>query len=278
MAVTYPLEQLRTLAQAGDTANDLLDLPPRFRKFGPLLGRVAHAASLDRQGLERLYQGCPAVIQTLALSNFLYFFLNAWAKKRLPALSQVMRTLAASSFAASVAVIATEPLWRANTVLRTIPRETAAGSSLLSQLIKLVREEGVAAQWNGVSVSLWLVCNPVIQFCVYEMIKRRVLRGGAGAVGESLTATQGFVIGAVSKAIAAITTYPLSLAQTRLRLNKDARMLRVVCQIVREKGPVALYRGYSAKFAQTILTAAFMFGFYERFRLFFVSALKRAKF
>jgi hypothetical protein len=122
-----------------------------------------------------------------------------------------MRTLAASSFAASVAVIATEPLWRANTVLRTIPRETAAGSSLLSQLIKLVREEGVAAQWNGVSVSLWLVCNPVIQFCVYEMIKRRVLRGGAGAVGESLTATQGFVIGAVSKAIAAITTYVLSL-------------------------------------------------------------------
>jgi hypothetical protein len=127
-----------------------------------------------------------------------------------------MRTLAASSFAASVAVIATEPLWRANTVLRTIPRETAAGSSLLSQLVKLVREEGVAAQWNGVSVSLWLVCNPVIQFFVYEMIKRRVLRGeagggGGGAVGESLTATQGFVIGAVSKAIAAITTYVLSL-------------------------------------------------------------------
>ena len=164
-----------------------------------------------------------------------------------------MRTLAASSFAASVAVMATEPLWRANTVLRTIPRETAAGSSLLSLLVKLVREEGVAAQWNGVSVSLWLVCNPVIQFFVYEMIKRRVLRGGGGgAVGENLTAAQGFVIGAVSKAIAAITTYarcyfplsncdnrhryPLSLAQTRLRLNKDARMLHVVCQIVREKG------------------------------------------
>ncbi len=93
-AFRYPLEQLRTLAQAGDTANDLLDLPPRFRKFGPLLGRVAHAASLDRQGVERLYQGCPAVIQTLALSNFLYFFLNAWAKKRLPALSQVKRATA----------------------------------------------------------------------------------------------------------------------------------------------------------------------------------------
>jgi hypothetical protein len=41
-----------------------------------------------------MYQGCPAVIQTLALSNFLYFFLNAWAKKRLSALSQVKRASA----------------------------------------------------------------------------------------------------------------------------------------------------------------------------------------
>jgi hypothetical protein len=61
-----------------------------------------------------------------------------------------------------------------------------------------------------------------------------------------------------------LSSYPLSLAQTRLRINKDASMLQVVTDIIRHNGPVALYRGCSAKMAQTILTAAFMFSFYER--------------
>ena len=61
-----------------------------------------------------------------------------------------------------------------------------------------------------------------------------------------------------------MSSYPLSLAQTRLRINKDASMLQVVTDIIKHNAPVALYRGCSAKMAQTILTAAFMFSFYER--------------
>ena len=48
-----------------------------------------------------------------------------------------------------------------------MPRDAAARSTLFSVFAKLVREEGVFAQWNGVPVSIWLVSNPIIQFTLY---------------------------------------------------------------------------------------------------------------
>ncbi len=225
-------------------------------------------------------------------------------------------------------MLATEPLWRANVVLRTMPRQTAHGCSLLSVLTGLIREQGLLAQWNGVSVSLWLVCNPVLQFLVYDIVKQRLLRGKAG--GGSLTAAQGFVVGAFSKAVAAITTYAnarlhlfkfvtscadiLSLsprhacASTKVPPNSKPPHLCLTLHTTQTPpcckwsarscgskarnnpefalyflfrdtvpGPIALYRGCSAKLAQTVLTAAFMFGFYERIHSSFVSLLNRTK-
>jgi adenine nucleotide transporter 17 len=192
---------LRILAQAGDLS---AELPPKFRKFGSLLGRALHAMSEDRRGAALLYQGCPAVMQTLAFSNFLYFFIHAWAKKRFGIKSQVLQTMAASSFAATISVVITEPLWRANTVLRTMPRDAAARNTLFSVFAKLVREEGAFALWNGVPVSIWLVSNPIIQFTLYELLKRRLL--GRRSSSDNLTAGRAFIIGAISKAIAAVTT------------------------------------------------------------------------
>ena len=37
----------------------------------------------------------------------------------------------------------------------------------------MIQEEGVATLWNGTVASLVLVCNPAIQFTVYELLKRR---------------------------------------------------------------------------------------------------------
>lgn len=74
----------------------------------------------------------------------------------------------------------------------------------------------MGALWNGTGPSLLLVCNPTIQFVVYEALKRRTIRVlGSDKLG-SLTL---FVIGALAKAVATLITYPVQVLQSRLRVS-----------------------------------------------------------
>ena len=61
-----------------------------------------------------------------------------------------------------------------------------------------------------------LVINPAIQFMTYESIKRRV---NSKLGGSQPPAWMFFVIGAISKTVATILTYPLQLIQTKLRVK-----------------------------------------------------------
>lgn len=80
---------------------------------------------------------------------------------------------------------------------------------------RIIKQEGVAALWNGTAPSLMLVCNPTIQFVMYEALKRRCVRVFNTAELSSLTL---FLIGAAAKAIATIVTYPVQVLQSRLRV------------------------------------------------------------
>lgn len=45
-------------------------------------------------------------------------------------------------------------------------------SGLLNCIIRIYKEEGITALWNGTMASLVLVCAPTIHFVVYEIFKR----------------------------------------------------------------------------------------------------------
>ena len=229
MALTYPLEQIRTQQQTESSG----------------------------KGKRNLYQGMAAVVETVALSNFLYFYCAQYSKRLLEQRSSPIATaLASSTVAAAVNVVLTEPLWKANTYLKTLdPKKNSSTNekNLVSVIISLAKRDGVLNLWSGTGVSLWLISNPIIQFSVYEFLKKKS--------GSSLTAFRAFLLGAISKAIATIITYPLQVAQTRLRIQRQVGMLFVLRQLYTEK---AFFKGCSAKLAQTVLTAAFMFSFYER--------------
>jgi adenine nucleotide transporter 17 len=239
MAITYPLEQIRTLQQAEDSSKVWI--------------------LVKDKGLVILYQGCSAVLETVSLSNFLYFYSAQYAKKLLEkrVKNPVILALSSSTLAGVANVALTEPLWKANTILKTMPVDKVKSENLLSVLKTNTQNHGLASLWSGTGVSLWLVANPVIQFSIYEFLKKR---------RKNLSALQAFVLGAMSKAIATILTYPLQVAQTRLRMErfKHLSMLVVLRALLAEKGISGLFQGCSAKLAQTVLTAAFMFAFYER--------------
>jgi len=113
---------------------------------------------------------------------------------------------------------------------------------------------------------LWLVTNPVIQFFAYDMLKAIRLRS------TDVSAAEAFLMGALAKALATVLTFPLQVAQSRLRAVRGQTSLppelrgMVVClqSVYRTNGVAGLYFGLVPKLLQTVTTAAFMFAFYEK--------------
>ena len=78
-----------------------------------------------------------------------------------------------------------------------------------------------------------------------------------------------FAAGALAKAIATFLTYPIQLAQSRLRTlnlrHADRKLARrtntvsLLRNILAAKGIAGWFRGFGAKMWQTMLTAAFQF-------------------
>ena len=80
----------------------------------------------------------------------------------------------------------------------------------------------MAALWNGTGPSLLLVCNPTIQFVVYEALKRRFIRI---LKSDKLGGLTVFLIGAIAKAVATILTYPVQVIQSRMRVRLNITTL-----------------------------------------------------
>jgi len=168
------------------------------------------------------------------------------------------------------------------------PRSQAAGDPEASSqnvfrvVLFLARRDGWASLWRGLTTSLWLVSNPMIQYALYDVLKARV---GSGR-HRSVSAFQGFLLGALTKAIATVFTYPLQVTQTRMRSAKFSAKREAAPAGVHggapntaaegksfaecfrevyneEEGWGAYFKGIGPKMIQTVLHAALMFYFYE---------------
>jgi len=296
----FPLERLKTLLQVVPD-DDSDDSPAALGLRGVLL------CVLRKEGFGGLYRGCVPMLQTVGASNFLYFFLFEGLKEKLAKISGQpdgavgpYEMLASSALAGALNMVVTEPLWRACVMAQAQPslpgrgEEAVASSSSSSSrsprgvfrtVFSMWMEEGPRALWRGLGSSLWLVSNPVIQFFVYDLLKE--LRLATAAEEQLLSTAEAFAMGAVAKALATVLTFPLQVAQSRLRaaqsggrrpsigggkaLAGDNRvrpelqgMVPCLRALFHEKGMSGLYFGLGPKLLQTVTQAAFMFAFYEK--------------
>lgn len=240
-----------------------------------------------------LYRGAGPLCWTLATSNFVFFFVNAFVKGKLFAHYRdksvpFYLSLLASVLAGSINVLLTNPLWVTN--LRIVSGQSTH-ASLWKELAHVSHTLGLRHLWQGTAASLMLVSNPVLQFFCYEQIKAlrmSVLQRRSPQRQEkpNLSPLDAFVLGALAKAIATVSTYPLQLAQAVLRMQRKrqnshdtaaaspvdspARMqarrsvLQCLMSIYSRDGFGGLYCGMNAKLLQTVLTAAFTFLTYEQ--------------
>lgn len=204
----------------------------------------------NEEGFDSLYRGLAPVLQSLSISNFVYFY-AFHALRRTSSSSSAMKDLMFGIAAGSINVILTSPLWVVNTRMKL---DKNSYKSLLGGLMELARKEGAKGLWSGTIPSLLLVSNPAIQFMVYESLKRNLMSKGAF---DTYTA---FLAAALAKAVATTLTYPLQLVQSRLRAGTSMKpLLKDV-----KSNPAIMFRGLEAKLLQTVLTAALMFLIYEK--------------
>ncbi|XP_058053901.1 peroxisomal membrane protein PMP34 [Anopheles bellator] len=294
MSAFYPLDTVRSRLQLEE---------PERRKALSTWRILKHL--IEEEGFATLYRGLVPVLESLCISNFVYFYTFHSLKALRSGGSSgqsALGDLVLGSLAGIVNVLTTTPFWVVNTRLKMKGLDqrivgavnghaskeqrsnttNVAYEGLLDGLQYIARTEGVRGLWAGAVPSLLLVLNPAIQFMVYEALKRRVTEGPAGTVVRSPSALTFFSIGAIAKMIATVLTYPLQLVQTKLRhgnadkslnLPADIDTVQLLLIILKRQGVGGLYRGLEAKLLQTVLTAALMFMAYEKIARFVTSLL-----
>ncbi|CAD7943482.1 unnamed protein product [Amoebophrya sp. A25] len=101
---------------------------------------------------------------------------------------------------------------------------TATANSVFFEFTKLfiavyrLARHDFADLMSGVSASLFLVLNPVVQFVVYDSL-RRLAHGRLTFLADS----RYFFLGLIAKLFATLSTYPMQIVQTRSRASQRRR-------------------------------------------------------
>eukprot|EP00283_Hemiselmis_rufescens_P008118 CAMPEP_0173424082 /NCGR_PEP_ID=MMETSP1357-20121228/4101_1 /TAXON_ID=77926 /ORGANISM="Hemiselmis rufescens, Strain PCC563" /LENGTH=349 /DNA_ID=CAMNT_0014387253 /DNA_START=83 /DNA_END=1132 /DNA_ORIENTATION=+ len=278
MLAFYPLDQLVMRAQAAG----------KGKSRNPWRA-IQHVIKVE--GIGGLYRGMGSTLMTLFAANFIYFyafhilrigFTRSKASRDLGkklGISRAFFNLTLGTLAGAINVAFVQPLWVANARLKLQGTEghgKARYRGVADVLSTVYKEEGLSKLWAGVSSSLLLCLNPAIQFAVYETVKKLLLRRNEKGGRDTLTSLQAFVLGAMSKWIATLSTYPLQVAQTRLRFQSSTdKSLTIgavsyngtfdcIAKMYKYEGWHGLFRGVQTKLWHSTLISALMFLTYEK--------------
>ena len=201
----------------------------------------------------RWWKGAASKATHAACAQFVFFYAYAWAKSA--SKEGWSGKDAACAWTAAMATVCT-----------THQLDTWATRK---QVQGQADEEGKDEERkeNGWTAAMVLTVNPVVQYVAYEAMRRKVMAWKTKRRGkEAVLGTQAaFVVGAASKCIATITTYPLARAKVLQQVKKaHGNMFQVLVDVYRKEGMAGWYRGLKEQLYKTVLQAAVMMAIKER--------------
>ncbi|XP_021899025.1 peroxisomal adenine nucleotide carrier 1-like isoform X2 [Carica papaya] len=143
-------------------------------------------------------------------------------------------------------------------------------------LWKTLTEGTWSDAFDGLGISLLLTSNPAIQYTVFDQLKQRVLKRrqtgeGNTTAPEVLSAFTAFLLGAISKSVATLLTYPairckvmIQAAESSDDANKKAQQKSrktvsgVIYAIWRKEGILGFFKGLHAQILKTVLNSALL--------------------
>ncbi|KAL4529421.1 hypothetical protein Ndes2526A_g04210 [Nannochloris sp. 'desiccata'] len=183
--------------------------------------------------------------------------------------------MAAAAGAGAATMLITNPLWVVKTRLQTqnmgIKMGRGTNSALYKgtadALIRIAKEEGIAGLYSGLGPSFLGVMHVVIQFPLYEEIKRRMSnKNGNEGDHHKLSMAELVLASAGSKMVASTATYPHEVVRSRMHISGTGAFsgLAKTCrQVFLEDGLRGFYHGCLTNLIRTTPAAAVTFTSFE---------------
>ncbi|KDR70289.1 hypothetical protein GALMADRAFT_255195 [Galerina marginata CBS 339.88] len=300
-AVVYPLDVAKTRIQA--LPSDAKGKGKDKRSMSSVILRI-----YKQEGILGLYRGFGATMLNTFSMQYAYFFFyslvrSSYIKRltkklppgsKLPPLSTAAELLLgavagalAQIFTIPVSVIATRQQVGRPEKSNDSDKET--DDSLLGVAREIIDEEGVTGLWLGLKPGLVLTVNPAITYGVFERVKSLVLLA-KGDASTKMSPWLSFVIGALSKTLATIVTYPYIMAKVRIQARSaDAEesvaekeglphsheyhhkhsqhvgALDILARVWKREGFTGWYQGMEAQITKAVLSQALLFMSKEQF-------------
>lgn len=275
----HPLDIVRTRFQVYDGRHAAV---PSYRHTFHALSTIARV-----EGLRGLYAGLVPAVFGSSLSWSLYFFLYSNIKERnrrqfrRAELGPSLHLLSAAEAGSIVAVI-TNPVWVVKTRLQLqAPGHGGCKPYLgFSDAFKsILREEGMRGLYKGLGPGLILVSHGALQFMAYEEGRKLLVshrtRQAAGqpdvVSGEQLMTAQDFaILGASSKLVAVMATYPYQVIRSRLQqrpsedgVSRYVNTWHTFKATMRYEGVRGLYKGIVPNLLRVVPSSSLTFLVYE---------------
>ncbi|NWX93160.1 S2536 protein, partial [Nothoprocta pentlandii] len=205
----------------------------------------------------------------------IYFAAYSGAKERLNAVlvpeSKKVHMLSAACAGVTSSTL-TNPIWLVKTRMQLEARAKGElGRNALQCAMHVYRTEGLRGFYRGISASYAGVSETIIHFVIYEALKQQLqsschsLSPPLGLPPNSHDFFGLMGAAAVSKTCASCIAYPHEVIRTRLREegSRYRSFIQTLQLVVREEGPLALYRGLLAHLIRQIPNTAIMMATYE---------------
>lgn len=261
--VFYPLDTCKTKYQAEVRSHG----QAKYRNLSDVLWEAVSTGQVLS-----LYQGLGTKNLQSFISQFIYFYGYSFVKrlylKKSGAKSigtKANLVLAAAAGACTAVII--QPLDTASSRMQT----SAFGES--KGLWETLSQRSWKEAFDGLGISLLLTSNPAIQYTVFDQLKQRVLMGansGSGGSSETLSAFSAFVLGAVSKSVATVLTYPAIRCKVMIQAadceeesktgqsKAPKTMLGALHTIWGKEGIPGFFKGLHAQILKTVLSSALL--------------------
>lgn len=190
---------------------DLLKVKMSVKQKGETFGSVIVAMNQEG-GLGSFYVGLSPKLVRSGAQKFLYFYLYSalvqlharWsAGARLGVGANLILGLLADWLSAPVVV----PL-----DLVTTQRQTTKNESIGAIVARIYRADGLAGFYKGCSGFMSGSIQPAVQFTIYDQIRHLWMRIAA-VPGSELSASAAFLLGAGSRMLSELLTYPTMVVQ-----------------------------------------------------------------
>ncbi|KAI4349985.1 hypothetical protein L6164_010518 [Bauhinia variegata] len=236
------------------------------------LSDVLWEAISNRQLLS-LYQGLGTKNLQSFISQFVYFYGYSYFKKLYlkksgsKSIGTKANLLIAAAAGACNAIV-TQPLDTASSRMQT----SAFGKS--KGLLMTLAEGSWTNAFDGLNISLLLTSNPAIQYTVFDQLKQRALKNkqnkDQALSPASLSAFMAFLLGAISKSVATVLTYPairckvmIQAADSEEETSKKERKSQktvsgVLLAIWKREGILGYFKGLHAQILKTVLSSALL--------------------